>query len=316
MSRRLVVAAALAALAVAAAAAAAPLWVYATTLALFGLPHVLVELRYVDERFSGRLPRGTLRWLVCGLGAVALLRVLAFAGVGGPLVRAELALGVGLVAVATPLVFSQASVAGAAAALAVSSGLLVGVIYAPLETLVSMALLHNLTPVGFLAERLRGPARRQALVAAAAAFLLVPAVILCAPLAPAVASGPTGTGELSQHLAAFVPSPWIGTAVGERLFAAAAYLQVLHYVVVLGVLPRLGGGALAERAAAPWPRRRRFVVGVLLLGAIATASFAGDFFSARAGYAIFAAVHAWLEVPILVVALALGRTPEPAPSPA
>ena len=316
MSRRLVVAAALAALAVAAAAAAAPLWVYATTLALFGLPHVLVELRYVDERFSGRLPRGTLRWLVCGLGAVALLRVLAFAGVGGPLVRAELALGVGLVAVATPLVFSQASVAGAAAALAVSSGLLVGVIYAPLETLVSMALLHNLTPVGFLAERLRGPARRQALVAAAAAFLLVPAVILCAPLAPAVASGPTGTGELSQHLATFVPSPWIGTAVGERLFAAAAYLQVLHYVVVLGVLPRLGGGALAERAAAPWPRRRRFVVGVLLLSAVATASFAGDFFGARAGYAIFAAVHAWLEVPILVVALALGRTPEPAPSPA
>ena len=315
MSRRLVVAAALAALAVAAAAAAAPLWVYATTLALFGLPHVLVELRYVDERFSGRLPRGTLRWLVCGLGAVALLRVLAFAGVGGPLVRAELALGVGLVAVATPLVFSQASVAGAAAALAVSSGLLVGVIHAPLETLVSMALLHNLTPVGFLAERLRGPARRQALVAAAAAFLLVPAVILCAPLAPAVASGPTGTGELSQHLAAFVPSPWIGTAVGERLFAAAAYLQVLHYVVVLGVLPRLGGGALAERAAAPWPRRRRFVVGVLLLGALASASFAGDFFGARAGYAIFAAVHAWLEVPILVVALALGRTPEPAPSP-
>ena len=315
MSRRLVVAAALAALAVAAAAAAAPLWVYATTLALFGLPHVLVELRYVDERFSGRLPRGTLRWLVCGLGAVALLRVLAFAGVGGPLVRAELALGVGLVAVATPLVFSQASVAGAAAALAVSSGLLVGVIHAPLESLVSMALLHNLTPVGFLAERLRGPARRQALVAAAAAFLLVPAVILCAPLAPAVASGPTGTGELSQHLAAFVPSPWIGTAVGERLFAAAAYLQVLHYVVVLGVLPRLGGGALAERAAAPWPRRRRFVVGVLLLGALASASFAGDFFGARAGYAIFAAVHAWLEVPILVVALALGRTPEPAPSP-
>ena len=47
---------------------------------------MLVELRYVDERFSARLPRGTLTWLVCGLGAVALLRLLAFVGVEGPLV--------------------------------------------------------------------------------------------------------------------------------------------------------------------------------------------------------------------------------------
>ena len=35
---------------------AAPLPTYVLTLALFGIPHVLVELRYVDERFGARLP--------------------------------------------------------------------------------------------------------------------------------------------------------------------------------------------------------------------------------------------------------------------
>ena len=298
------------------AAAHAPLWVYATTLALFGLPHVLVELRYVDERFSARLPRGTLTWLVCGLGAVALLRLLAFLGVEGPLVRAELALGVGLVVVAAPLALARANPAGSALALLTAGGLLAGVVYAPLETLVTMALLHNLTPVGFLAERLRGRARRRALGAAFVVFFAVPAVMVRAPFLPEVVGGPLGTGELSLHLGAFVPSPWMGTALGERLFAAAAYLQVMHYAVVLGVLPRLGGGDQQARAVTPWPRPRTFALAIVVIGAIGAASFATDFAGARAGYAVFAAVHAWAEVPVLLVACALRPAALPAAEPA
>ncbi len=37
-----------------AASVAAPVAVYTVTLAAFGLPHVLAELRFVDLRFSGR----------------------------------------------------------------------------------------------------------------------------------------------------------------------------------------------------------------------------------------------------------------------
>ena len=301
---------------VAIASARAPLWVYATTLALFGLPHVLVELRYVDERFSARLPRGTLTWLVCGLGAVALLRLLAFVGVEGPLVRAELALGIGLVAVAAPLALARANPAGSALALLTAGGLLAGVVYAPLETLVTMAPLHNLTPVGFLAERLRGRRRRRALAAAFVVFFAVPAVMVGAPFLPEVVSGPPGTGDLSLHLGAFVPSPWIGSERGERLFAAAAYLQVMHYAVVLGVLPRLGGGDQRARALAPWPRGRTFALAVVVVGATAAGSFAMDFSCARAGYAVFAAVHAWVEIPVLLVACALGPTAPPTNQPA
>jgi hypothetical protein len=36
---------------------AAPLAAYVFLTALFGLPHVLCELRYCDERFSARIPK-------------------------------------------------------------------------------------------------------------------------------------------------------------------------------------------------------------------------------------------------------------------
>ena len=129
-----------------------------------------------------------------------------------------------------------------------------------------------------------------------------------APFLPGVVSGPAGTGDLALHLGAFVPSPWIGSEFGERLFAAAAYLQVMHYAVVLGVLPRLGGDDQRTRAVAPWPRGGAFAAGVVISGAAAAGSFWADFSGARAGYGVFAAVHAWVEIPVLLAACALGPT--------
>ena len=58
-------------LAAAFAAVAAPLWTYAVSLALFGLPHVLVELRYVDRAFAPGLGRRMVRAVLVGLGAIA-----------------------------------------------------------------------------------------------------------------------------------------------------------------------------------------------------------------------------------------------------
>ena len=296
--------------AVAVAAACAPVWVYAVSLALFGLPHVLVELRYVDERFSGRLPGRALAWLGAGLLCVAGLRVLGASGYAGPLVRAELAFGVGLVAVAVPVLACRSTALGAPLAVGVAGILVGGVVYAPFETLVCFALVHNLTPVGFLAERLRGRARRRALCAAAAVFLLVPAIMVAAPFVPLLLRGPLAVGGLAEHEGAFVPALWTQTAFGARLFAAAAYLQVMHYAVVLGVLPRLGGGEATSYAVVPWPARRTFALGVVALGLVAAGVFVRDFFGARAGYAVFAAVHAWVEIPTLLVACAAGPTPD------
>jgi hypothetical protein len=302
------------ALATAALAAIAPVWTYALSLLLFGLPHVLVELRYVDERFGARLPRTMITWLAIGLAGIAALRLLAVGGIGSSSMRvsAELLLGAGLVAGTVPLLLQRRSVVLAGFLLFV---LATGTWLDPVTTLVTLALLHNLTPIGFLAERLRGPERRWAMISCAMVFGVIP-LLLLTDAAPVLwtqfsvqpeALGPFGSGSLDAQLPAFVPPPLLGTQFADHLFAAAAYLQCMHYAVVLHVLPRLAGGAETQGATFAWPRPRTFAVAVVGLGAVFSVAFANDFGGTRAVYAVFAAVHAWLEIPVL--ALACGLTP-------
>jgi hypothetical protein len=78
----------------------------------------------------------------------------------------------------------------------------------------------------------------------------------------------------------------------------------MHYAVVLHVLPRLSGGGETAGARLPWPRRG-FVAGTAAAGALMAAAFAGDFVGARALYAVAAALHAWLEIPVLLLACAV-----------
>ena len=55
-------------------AVVAPLATYTVTLAVFGLPHVLSELRYVDRRFGRRLERCFLIPMAVLLPAIATIR--------------------------------------------------------------------------------------------------------------------------------------------------------------------------------------------------------------------------------------------------
>jgi len=306
--------AAAAVLATAAAAAQAPLWTYALSLALFGLPHVLCELRYVDERFGARLQRTTVRWLALGLLGIVLLRLAAFVDVGNHAARAtsELLVGAALVAAAVPVLLPRG---GSPIAIAVLAALVLGALQAPVATLVVLALLHNVTPVGFLAERLRGRQRTRVLFACGVVFGVVPVLIAAGafqtalamlPL-PTTATGPFATGDLDLHLQAFVPPALLDAPFAADLFAAAAYLQCMHYAVVLHVLPRLAGGTETSGATIGWPRRRMFAAAVVLAGLGFTVGFANDFATTRSVYAVFAAVHAWVEIPIL--ALACGVLP-------
>lgn len=274
---------------------------------------MLVELRYVDQRFAARIPRRGVAPLVLGLFAIAALRAAGLGGVGTAVGRAlgELVVGAGLVALVVPL--AGRSRAGAIA-VTVAAAIGAGAALAPLETLVMLSLLHNLTPVGFLAERLRGPRRARALLLCAVLFGAIPLALLLGAsdwltggtaMAAGVA-GPLGSGDLDQHLPVYVLSPWLGSEFGDRLFAAAVFLQCMHYAIVLGVMPRLGGGGEATGAAIPWPRARWFLPGVGVAGAIAMFGFARDFADARTAYGVFAAVHAWLELPVLAIACGIG----------
>jgi len=285
----------------AAAAVIAPVWTYAISLLLFGLPHVLVELRYVDERFAARLPRRTILWFGACLGGIVLMRALGLFGVGSSIERItiELLLGVCLIAGALPLLMKRRA---SPLALATGAALVFGICYAPVTTLVAMAFLHNLTPVGFLAERLQGNDRRIAMTICLLVFVVIPSILLAIPPSPANLIGPLSVGHLDNHLPAFVPPALLGTSFADRLFATAAYLQCMHYAVVLHVLPRLSGGTEAQHAVVPWPKQRIFLFAVAAIGLLAATGFAANFAGTRSVYSLFAAVHAWIEIPVLLLA--------------
>jgi len=318
----LVAGAALGVLATAAAASALPLLVYSVSLAVFGLAHVLAELRYVDTRFGARIG-ARLRWT---LGALLLgvfgLRGLGVLGVQVPHAKLlELGIVVALCASVVP-VLGQRSALRAGVAGAAVVGFATCAWLWPLETLFVLTFTHNLTPVGFVAERLRGRRRVLALAACALVFGLIPLVIASGlPLRvldgwgaarPEASVLPTVT-DLGAHLGAFLPEGLRRSPdYTLSLFAAAAYLQCMHYAAVLHVLPAFDADDAWTGAqnAVPWPARRPFTVALLAVGALLLIGFWFDFAGARKGYGTLAAVHAWVELPLLL--LATGVTAEAA----
>jgi hypothetical protein len=305
----------IAAVAVAAACAAAPLFTYVASLAVFGLAHVATELRYVDRRFSRRFGKGALRILIGLLGAIVALRIASFLpGASAlPLRELELAAVAGLAAAAAAPCLRRGEPLAAALSAGVTAAIACGLAVAPGTTLVVLAFLHNLTPIGFLAERLEGAPRRRALASCAFAFLVVPALIVSGVFTGwLVRAGvwdpdlaPFAVGPIEAHLGVFVPQAWLDERWATRLFAAAAYLQCAHYAVVIGVLPRLGA-ADDGAAVLPWPKGRWFALLTVAAGAIALMGFALAFADARRAYGVVAAIHAWSEVPVLLLSAGAG----------
>ena len=311
----LLVGAALGVVATAAAASALPLLVYSVSLAVFGLAHVLAELRYVDTRFGARIG-ARLRWT---LGALLLgvfgLRALGVLGVQVPHARLlELGIVVSLCASVIPALTRRSALRGALAGVAVVGFATLAWLW-PLEALFVLTFTHNLTPVGFIAERLRGRRRTLALLACAVAFGAIPLLIASGvPLRllegwgaarPEASVLPTVT-DLGAHLGAFLPEGLRRSPdYTLSLFAAAAYLQCMHYAAVLHVLPAFDadeGAWTGPRNAIPWPARGPFSLVLVLVGALLLVGFWFDFAGARKGYGTLAAVHAWVELPLLLLA--------------
>jgi len=299
-------------------ATAAPLLVYTLSLAAFGLPHVLAELRYVDVRFRARLTRPLLGGLMVLLGVLVVARIAGLAGWDGEgRAPIELLVLAGLAVITLPRLARQGIGPAALGVLVVFlAGL--GCLTAPVVALVVLAVLHNLTPVGFLAERLRGAARRKALAACAIGFGLIPIMLVSGwPrlllaqvgwVSPDASLLPAGT--LSDNLGAFVPAPWLEAAFARDLFVAAVYLQVMHYAVVIHVLPRLLDDPDTAETTVAWPRSAIFPRLLAAVGVFTLVGFALSFGDARRAYGVFAAVHAWIEIPLLLLAVApLAATP-------
>jgi len=294
-------------------AVALPLATYTAALALFGLAHVLSELRYVDHRFGARLRGGLLLPILLLIAAAALARLGGMAGWLGRDTAAglELAFGAGLLAV---VLRRGGGWAGRLLAGALGLALVTGAWAAPFLALVIFSVAHNVTPLALLAERFAAPRdrarRRRVLAVASLALIGLPLLIATGlPYGVLAAYGlayPEATlfpgGDLSMNLGVYVPSAWWEEDWALHAFSASVFAQCMHYVAVIGVLPRLIGPG--DRPVLPWPPARRFGWAVIVAGGALAAGFALDYGMARRIYAIAALVHAWLEIPILVLVVA------------
>lgn len=299
----------------------APVATWAVTLALFGLPHAVVELGWLNVRYRGRLRDRTHRLVFAytasgaALTAIVGLRVLAASGVGGglPLATLELVAAALLVAAWLPLLDAARSRRAAVLGVLACTALALGIVARPIDTLVVCALLHNLTPIGLLAERIATTRdallkRRRTLIgAAAAAAVLATATVLAAGLAPGSPVAEPSGRLLATGLSGYVPS-FIPAERALDLFRAAAFLQCAHYACVLWILPRIGARDADDRAPPTrfrLPHRTAFVI-VVALSLTAATGFSLDFDRSKATYGLIAAVHAWVEWPILLLALGGG----------
>lgn len=284
----------------------APLLTYTTTLAAFGLAHVLSELRFVRQRFGPRIARSISRSFAILLGGVVLCRLLALGGVASKstLGSIELGLVIALTLSILPALWqhSSARIAG----LLLPALLVIGAIFSPVHTLLLLAVLHNLTPAGFIAEVTAGRERRAWMMGMGMIFVVAPALIAVGlpwQLTHAVGLDlPNATllpvGVLSEHLGAYLPRsiqhrPW-----AQHAFSAIVFTQCMHYLMVIHVLPRLLGES--ERDGID---ERAWRGGLVALSAMLLVFFWFDFKTARSVYGIAAAVHAWIELPLLMLAL-------------
>lgn len=299
-------------------ATAAPLPVYAATLVLLGFAHVVVELRYVRDRFGRRIDgRLAAAWFAL-LGALAAVRAADYAHVPIPGGRT----GVELALLAALFVATALATRGAQrwiALLATAAFAALVAFVSPGVAIVALAFLHNLTPLGFLIEARRERRRADAFAAAGiavAAFVVVPALIvsgasgelLAALQVPALDGAFLGIGTAADHFSVYVPAPWRELDLAPRLFAAAVYLQCAHYFAVLHVLPRLARIAPVTAAETSRPAPARAAFGAVRVGvALAVAgsclvalAFLHDFADGRSLYGIAASVHAWIEWPLFL----------------
>ncbi len=287
-----------------------PLLVYSTSLALFGLVHVLSELRYVDARFGARLPRRF--WLRCAvpLALIVSLRALRLFDVidSDVAVGGEMALVTLLLGLALPIAFAEARVVGVVGVVVVA---VLGVLslVAPLQVLLVLAVLHNATPLGFVVER--APVGRRGLTLFLGALLFFGVPLLVASGLPTLLLADVvdldrtllGTGPLVDHYVVYLLPTLRDDVIAAQLFSAAVCAQLLHYAAVIVWLPRTLRND--EQPTLPWPRRQLFVVVVVAVSAGLLVHFSIDFKGARALYGLAAAVHAWIELPVLLAGFAL-----------
>lgn len=295
------------ALMLAALAIGAPMPLAVFGLALFGIVHICLELRYVIGRFAGPLA-GRFGWLlVLALSLMVLTRLVA---------TLNLTLGRQLEAAGAFVLLGLAAWIGLSgrsrlAVLIGLAGLAVVCLYWPSWYWAVITHLHNFIPLAFLwdwSSRFRWPGERLVFMAGHAVWaVLVPALIMSGALdgwinlRAGLASSWVGDGAAIIASAQF---PGISPEIMFRAFVVFAFLQSMHYVVWIGFFPWQAPEVSARFGrAAPALRGWRLPLLAAGLGAAVFVAFVSDYRLGRQIYSLVSTYHVYLEFPILVFML-------------
>ena len=286
-----------------------PVGLYLVALAVFGLPHVLWEMAWVRQTWRGVLPRIFWGSLLGALTVQACARFALWADRIGPDVAA-LCDGVtlALALMAALALFSRARPAQRVGlslfAIAMPTALIV-LADTPyvMGILAALAIAHNFTPIGLVSRDAcigRWPARSVLILLFAAPVTLFVALwVMGAGARPGPGWTPAELGWAQG----------VSPAFAQALLPALIWAQCLHYLAVLHLLPRTLGAAWK---GLPWRMATLSACALLLLW------FLFDFSGARGFYAIAAGAHAWIEWPLILLAmlglarpqLAIGSVPD------
>ncbi|MFE3109544.1 hypothetical protein ACFXKJ_02390 [Kitasatospora indigofera] len=287
-----------------AAALRAPAGTAVLGLALFGILHNVLELRYVTGRFESVLAGPFLKLLVALITGIVLCRLLPVSTASR---AAEILLVYGLLAAACLHALRRRPWLLAASAVLLLLAAAASLSF-PGYHFVVLTHLHNLVPLLFLLEWSRGlPRGRAAFMAVQCGWVLVVPALLLGGTLDGWAAPATATAD--RLAVSYTPPGWQDGSAGLRFVAVFAFLQTMHYVVWVWFLPRYAPEASAafERRAPGLRGRRAWALG-LAAGAALAVLFASDYAQGKALYAALASYHAYLEFPVLLV-LVLGIDP-------
>ncbi|GAA2474162.1 hypothetical protein GCM10009858_09440 [Terrabacter carboxydivorans] len=287
---------------------------------LFGVLHNLLEVRYVLGRFSSVLGRPFLDLLVALITGIVICRLLV-GTIGRPAELAEIALGYAvLLAAAHHVLEGRRRVAawtliGVAAAVSMAF---------PGYHVVVLAHLHHVVPLFFLWEwsrRITSVRGRRAFRAVQLLWVVaVPAVVLSGLLDGSLTADPgmvrsvVGDGHTVLTSAALPGTA--ATVVGLRLLTVLAFLQTMHYVVWVALMPRIAPDASAAfEARVPWVTGPRLWAVGFVVAALFAVLFGLDFARGTTVYAALSSYTAYVELPVLL-AMIVGAGRVSASSPA
>ncbi|MEB3295701.1 MAG: hypothetical protein VKJ24_21330 [Synechococcales bacterium] len=310
-------------------AIAFPIATYVLTLALFGFAHVAVELRYLDSQFYPNLPRSFTHSILQGTLIIALLRSFSLLGwIPTPLnYGLELFCGIGLVIIATRAVWQQSWRLGALG-IVIAFSIGIGIVKDAIATSIIFAIIHNLTPLGFILQRSRpalplksrpnrtapAHAHRPSLPLnslplswlCCLGFGLLPGLIfLYQWIVQPIEMLPSAMDLPDPYLSAFLAPQWQFSAIALPLFSAVTFLQCMHYAIVLGLFSQWTSNSPALRF--PGRSSHRFYMAIVTISIVLFLGFQHSFLITRAFYGIVAAIHAWIEIPLLLVMLLPGQ---------